>query len=258
MSHQSCPYCLGEITLGQEKTYCSRCGAAHHLDCWAESGHCAVLGCAGDGVPPVTPEAPERPAETNHGPTPIIPAPPAGPQGTTSPPARVGDAAGAAAQGRGSGSPSGLNGPAYTSPAPQPAAALPGRGGNKRTYVALGILAGAVVFLALIAVVVTSLGKGEVLEDAVAACDLESNSYAQIGDDGDSLLLDMEGEGDSDGLTFSYVMCVLEALEMPDSVENRMGQTTSMDGMQDASWESIHASWKYHPDDGLDVILERE
>ena len=263
MSQQSCPYCLGEITEGQRKTYCSDCGAAHHADCWVESRRCAVLGCADAADPPSAfPGASAGPTEgASEGagtPAPDFRSQPVGQQGIDPPQMQPADVASAAPKPPVGGPPSAYGGPPYPGPAVQPAAARPGPSANKRTYLAIGILTGAVVFIVLVAVVLTSLGKGKVLEDAVAACDLDSNIYAELGDEGSSLSLDMEGETDFDGLSYDDVSCVLEELEMPDSVDNRMGQTTSMDGMQDASWDGIHASWNYHPDDGLDVILERE
>jgi hypothetical protein len=66
----------------------------------------------------------------------------------------------------------------------------------------------------------------------------------------------MEGETDFGGLDYTDVQCVLDEVDMPSSVEYKMGQTTSLDGIEEASWDDIDASWTYHPDDGLDIFLE--
>lgn len=43
---RTCPYCLAEAD--GEMVSCPRCDAAHHADCYAEAGECAILGCASD------------------------------------------------------------------------------------------------------------------------------------------------------------------------------------------------------------------
>lgn len=65
------------------------------------------------------------------------------------------------------------------------------------------------------------LNPNSVLQVASSACDA-----GRIGDNGSSLVLD------------------------------KMGATRSLDGRQADDWNGIGASWSYHPDDGLHVILE--
>jgi hypothetical protein len=75
--------------------------------------------------------------------------------------------------------------------------------------------------------------------------------------DGDkTLVIDTLGEEYGTGsATFDGLMCTLNELKTPQAVIARMGQTRALDGMQSAHWDSFDASWTYHPDDGLDVIL---
>lgn len=78
-----------------------------------------------------------------------------------------------------------------------------------------------------------------------------------LGDGGRSLSLDMQGEDFGSGdLPFEKVMCALEELGVTDAVRDKMGSTTSMDGRVEDSWAGLDASWKYHPDNGLDVVVE--
>lgn len=92
------------------------------------------------------------------------------------------------------------------------------------------------------------------LEAATDAC-----GAGRVGDDGRSLVLDTEGEDWGSGdLTLVDTMCVLDELDVPDVVLDKMGATRSLDGRQTDSWDGIEVSWSYHPDDGLDVILELE
>lgn len=41
-----CPYCLSEISTGEEITVCESCGRVHHAECWREHGACASRRCA--------------------------------------------------------------------------------------------------------------------------------------------------------------------------------------------------------------------
>lgn len=75
-------------------------------------------------------------------------------------------------------------------------------------------------------------------------------------DDGHTLVIDMRGqELGSGSLGATEVGCLLDALGAPAHVTSRMDKTRALDGMQDASWDGLAASWTYHPDDGLDIIV---
>lgn len=80
---------------------------------------------------------------------------------------------------------------------------------------------------------------------------------AGILSDGDrTMTLDMAGDDSGSGtLSFDQVACVLVAVDTPSSISSRMDATRALDGMQDAEWDGFHASWTYHPDQGLDIIL---
>lgn len=77
-----------------------------------------------------------------------------------------------------------------------------------------------------------------------------------LGDDNHTLIVDMEGEDLGSGTaTIDDVLCVLGELEAPQSVLAQMESTRALDGMQSATWSTYKATWTYHPDDGLDLIL---
>ena len=69
---RSCPYCRFALKEGTAIMVCGECNAAHHMDCWADNGGCAVMGCAGgpDNAPPPLPPRPPG------GPTVAVPPPP--------------------------------------------------------------------------------------------------------------------------------------------------------------------------------------
>lgn len=136
-----------------------------------------------------------------------------------------------------------------TQPAPAPVSA-PTR---SRAGLVWGILGGGI---ALVVILVALFGPASSpIPAAVEACGLEFSSYASVGDGGDSVVLDMEGEEDIFGLGYYDVMCVLGELDLPDSAESLMLSTSALDGRQTADWDNLSASWTYHPDEGLDVIV---
>ncbi|GAB2502627.1 hypothetical protein [Nocardiopsis aegyptia] len=105
---------------------------------------------------------------------------------------------------------------------------------------------------------VTSLDfSGNHFEAAVDDCGITAGAWARIGDDGESLSLDNRGADESSGISVDSLFCILVELEAPDSVVEEMSQTRALDGRQSADWDGIHASWAYHPDTGLDVVLSR-
>ncbi|WP_150240950.1 hypothetical protein [Nocardiopsis quinghaiensis] len=97
--------------------------------------------------------------------------------------------------------------------------------------------------------------SGSPFEGALDACGLKEGTSARIGDEGRSLDLDHQGQDESSGLQIASLHCVLDELEAPDSVISQMEQTRALDGRQEGDWNGIEASWNYHPDTGLDVLL---
>lgn len=81
-----------------------------------------------------------------------------------------------------------------------------------------------------------------------------------LGDEGYSLVMDTQGDDDLAAGQDSYedVACVVAKLDIPDSVVARIDATRALDGMQSATWGEFGASWTYHPDNGLDLIVTEE
>lgn len=86
------------------------------------------------------------------------------------------------------------------------------------------------------------------MEYAAGACKLQTGTTANFGDEGLTLTL-------SGNMLFSMQECILNELDVPDSVLAQIGATRALDGMQRAEWGTVKATWTYHPDDGLDLIL---
>jgi hypothetical protein len=95
-------------------------------------------------------------------------------------------------------------------------------------------------------------GESEtLLHQAFSAC--HSGDLA----DGDhTLVIDTGGADYESGVdTFDGLTCTLGELDTPVSVTAQMDNTRALDGMQTAEWGDFTASWTYHPDNGMDLII---
>lgn len=63
------------------------------------------------------------------------------------------------------------------------------------------------------------------------------------------------GSGEDTDVKPGGMACVLGALKMSSSLSAKFDRTTAMDGVQTETVNDIEASWTYHPDNGLDLIL---
>jgi hypothetical protein len=89
------------------------------------------------------------------------------------------------------------------------------------------------------------------LRQAFSSC--HSGSLA---DDDHTLVIDTEGADYESGVdTFDGLVCTLDELDTPVSVTAQMDNTRALDGMQTAEWDDFAASWTYHPDSGMDLII---
>lgn len=126
---------------------------------------------------------------------------------------------------------------------------------------AVGLAAGLLIGLVAVPAMSTSIASvaeeaaPNPFEVALDECGLQSSSHATIGDDGASLELQTMGE-DATGMSFDSFDCVVTELGISDAVMNRLENTRALDGRQEASWDDFTASWTYHPDDGLNMLIE--
>lgn len=97
--------------------------------------------------------------------------------------------------------------------------------------------------------------SSDAITAAAETCDVTDTPGIYIGDNGQSITMSSEG-GESSGAAYGDVYCVLSELEIPDSVDSRISSTRALDGRQTAEWGEFSASWGYHPDDGLNIVVE--
>ena len=91
------------------------------------------------------------------------------------------------------------------------------------------------------------------LEAAARLCGVSAN----LGDENTTIILDTKGNDDYTGDDLSSVVCLESALEMPTYIVSQIGNTRALDGMQKAEWGRYQATWNYHPDSGMSLIIHR-
>lgn len=120
-----------------------------------------------------------------------------------------------------------------------------------------------VILLPVMAVLAGCSGAppaSDAISQAVKSCELEANRSVTVGDAGKSLTIDGLSQETRVGLATARMGCLFAALGTPDAVLSQMTATRALDGRQEATWTTnegaaLKASWTYHPDDGLDVIV---
>ncbi|MCK9792320.1 hypothetical protein M1843_00990 [Isoptericola sp. 4D.3] len=159
-----------------------------------------------------------------------------------------------------------------TPPPPQDAPLHAYRTNDERRFgrgtVVAAALGGMVVGASVVALAL-SLGEAAPAGDAADAeqgAPAFATAYGDCGpsdglelvDDGTTLALDVQGEEDFGGASYTTVDCVLGALETPSRITELMNSTRALDGRQAGTWDGISATWSYHPDTGLDLLLTVE
>ena len=91
------------------------------------------------------------------------------------------------------------------------------------------------------------------LAHSLDACSV-SSPYARLASDTTSLTLVAYGDG-ANGLSQTDFRCILDELDTPSSVRERMLITRAVDGAQHEEWNVYRVTWTYHPEDGLSVVL---
>lgn len=78
--------------------------------------------------------------------------------------------------------------------------------------------------------------------------------YLELRDAGTTLSI-APPEWGSTGLGIDLAACVLSKIEVPSRVVSLMDSTSAMMGRQEDSWGDFTATWSYHPDSGMNLVL---
>lgn len=79
--------------------------------------------------------------------------------------------------------------------------------------------------------------------------------HKNLSADGKSVSFDTKGEDDADGNLLASPLCVLNGLLAPDYIFDSLSNTRALDGLIEESWGEFRASWRYHPDTGLQITI---
>jgi hypothetical protein len=120
----------------------------------------------------------------------------------------------------------------------------------------IGVGAAAAVVLIGGIFLVASMKSDTRLKDSMANCDVTDASGFTLAEDNQSLVFDGAGKESYFGGDFSDLVCVLNDLNAPSTIESRMLSTNSLMGVQNAEFDGIAVSWSYHPNNGLDANME--
>lgn len=120
----------------------------------------------------------------------------------------------------------------------------------------LGFFAGITATIVSV-VVLASLVAGQPAQFATAVNSCQAAPFAKVSSDGSSLEMTTFGKKQP-GMSMRTLGCVLEKLDAPASLEQRMNTTRAIDGTREETWGSYRATWTYHPDQGLHVVISRE
>ena len=92
------------------------------------------------------------------------------------------------------------------------------------------------------------------LQSAKDECAL-SEAGVRVADGGHTMIFDGSGKEDFSGASVTVLACVLEKLGTPQAVIAHLDSTSALNGRQEDNWGSFTASWTYHPDNGVDLII---
>ncbi len=94
------------------------------------------------------------------------------------------------------------------------------------------------------------------LRTAQSECDKTDGTILEDGSK--TLIIDTKGKEESYGVEVAVAACIIDKLKAPSSVAQKIDATNAMQGQQTAEWDDLKASWTYHPDSGLNLIIERK
>lgn len=117
-----------------------------------------------------------------------------------------------------------------------------------------------VIGLAAAAAMLATTGCGEsrptALEKAANNCLQSGSGWMEIQDEGKAIRLQQRGLG-MEGLKNDEVDCVLKAVNAPEAVFTKLGNTTASGGEQTATWDGYDARWSFDLMDGTSITVTR-
>jgi len=114
---------------------------------------------------------------------------------------------------------------------------------------------GLICTLVLVAVL-RSNGDDLRLNGAVDSCNSSISTGITLAANSKSLTFDGKGKESYSGGEYATLVCILNNLDAPTTLLERMLRTSAIMGSQEQTWSGISSRWSYHPANGLDVYLQ--
>ena len=257
-----CPFCKTAITEADTVKVCPACGIPHHEGCWEENHGCTTFGCS------------EQHYEAQHtNPTAVCTncgaplgdgqafCPMCGTPKAVAPQKNICSKCGNELKDGQEfcpmcGQKAGLVIDSGVSSAINQFNAGVTQSKSKKKLLFILIGAGAAT-LALIITLILVIGGGKDFRDMYGQ--IENESWCYISSDGTYMKIDTNPYDIDDdfNLTAYYkIKSINSDLGFSSSLFDEMGETTALDGRQEESNGEYSVSWKYHPDNGLEVTYK--
>lgn len=120
---------------------------------------------------------------------------------------------------------------------------------NKTKIVAAGIVT------VVAAMTLTGCAGFDTFQKAYDTCGAPTG--ITVSDGGKSLIINGTGE-ESYGATIYDTVCVLTEVKVPSYIISNMETTNSLMGRQSDEFDGTAISWSYHPDNGLDIVINKK
>lgn len=130
------------------------------------------------------------------------------------------------------------------------------------------IIIGAVIIIAIIIIVAVVNGDNSDKEVAKKGVNLKKiyeniegdDYYATLATDNSYIKIDtnpLDTEEYFSSVAWEMIEEINDELDLPDSLEEKMGETRALDGRITEKFDDVTVSWTYHPDTGLEVMYEK-
>ena len=126
---------------------------------------------------------------------------------------------------------------------------------RKKTLI-IGIASAAVLIIVILLLV---LAKGNKKDFNIMYASIADEYWCTISNDGSYMEIDTNPYDIDDEIemsAYNQLAIINSDLGFSDALYSKMGQTTSLDGWQTMSNDKVTVSWKYHPNNGLEVFYE--
>lgn len=108
-------------------------------------------------------------------------------------------------------------------------------------------------FIAVVLVIGAVVGIGTLIKPDLAQVAQDHGFATAVGDE-ESVSLRIYGSAGD----MAELCSMLDDLGLPSGTMSRIEGTRALDGTQDAEGDGVEASWAYHPDNGLRIVIMRQ